>query len=123
MDDEFKYLEKIVGKEVLEITTEVNSTYAINEPTSDPLIEIPLRLAFYDYTLFIYNRWEIVGMPFVTLGNLKGHSIREIKFALKILEIWLDNLCHIKVDMNDDGYFGPEALVLHGPNDLTVVWN
>jgi len=54
---------------------------------------------------------------------LIGHKIIEISVENQFLELKLSDSILLRVDLGDDGFNGPESLVLRGPNDLLVVWN
>ena len=117
-------LEIIKGRQILDVSTEVNLATAINSGGDhDVLVEIPLKISFDEYTLFIYNKWAIVSSTLKFLEDLKGERIVKIKSFSQILELCINNLDYIKIDLSDNGYTGPESLALYGPNNLIMVWN
>ena len=87
------------------------------------LIETPLRISFDLYTLFIYNRWTFISEISKRVEKLKGQELTSIRIISETLELWFNSADVIQIDMSDNGYIGPEALVLNGPDNLTVVWN
>jgi hypothetical protein len=86
------------------------------EPTSGQHV---LRIG--DYTLNVLNRFELIGID--KLDHVKGLRIEAVLEMKDAISLMLQNSIRIVVDLRDEAYFGPEALVLHGPNDLIVVWN
>ena len=87
------------------------------------LIETPLRLSFDLYTLDIYNRWTFISEISKRVEELKGQELISIRTISETLELRFNTSDVIQIDMSDNGYIGPEALVLNGPDSLTVVWN
>src|SRR5260221_12853646 len=124
MINEIESLEIIKGKEILDIETEISMIAPIDISNKDEImIEIPLKIIFDKYTLFIYNKWSIIGGTLKCIEDLKRRKISDIKANSQILELRFNSLDYIKVDLSNDGYIGPESIVLHGPNDLIIVWN
>ena len=114
----------IIGREILAINTEISTTILINSTAEDKTkIEIPLQIVFDEYNLFIYNKWNVISLTMKSLTDLKGEKVVDLKHHSKILHIWFNNQDSIEVDLSDDGYIGLEAMVLHGPDNLIVVWN
>lgn len=74
-----------------------------------------------DYTLNIMNRFQLIGID--SLDQAQGLRIETVQEVDDALTLMLQNSNSIVVDLSDDAYFGPEAMVLHGPDDLIVVWN
>src|ERR1700754_1286265 len=110
-------------KVIIEINQEISSTSPINDRSEDKILtEISLVLFFDSYRLFIYNNWNISG-DFTNVKELIGHKIVEISVENRFLELKLNDSVLLRVDLSDDGFNGPESLVLHGPNNLLVVWN
>jgi hypothetical protein len=82
-----------------------------------------LRLSFDLYALDIYNRWTFISENSKRVEELKGQELTSIRTIAETLELRFNSADVIQVDMSDDGFIGPEALVLNGPDNLTVVWN
>jgi hypothetical protein len=118
-----EHLYAIREKNIVDVRQEISTTVPINDISEDKILtEIPLVLLFDCYRLFIYNNWSITGY----LKNFKeliGRKVVEISIENKFLVLKLSDSISLKVDVSDDGFNGPESLVLHGPNNLLVVWN
>jgi hypothetical protein len=124
MISEFGHLEFLVKRLVADVGTEISTTIPIMDNNLDKiLIETPLRISFDLYSLFIYNRWTFTSEISERVEQLKGQELTSIRAVSETLELWFNFADMIKIDMSDNGYIGPEALVLNGPDNLTVVWN
>jgi hypothetical protein len=124
MTNEVESFEILKGRKVVDVETEVSVTSALENAGKDNvLIEIPLKISFDEYVLFIYNKWSFVSTSLKDIGDLKGKKIVGIKILSQILELMFNGSDCIKIDLTDDGYIGPEALVLYGPENLIIVWN
>ncbi|GAC1586167.1 MAG: hypothetical protein NVS3B8_00200 [Chitinophagaceae bacterium] len=127
MSNNLEALKVLIGKRIISASTEISQLVPMNDfdNTSKEfgLIEIPLNLVFVDYTLFIYNKWTILNSPTKKIDSLKGVALSLIKDNDDTLQLYLDDASIIQVDLSDDGYIGPEAMSLHGPNHLLIVWN
>lgn len=74
-----------------------------------------------DYTLTIMNRCKLEGLDSLDqTGGLRITAVNETEDAVTLM---LQDSIRIVIDLRDEAYVGPEALVLHGPDDLIVVWN
>jgi hypothetical protein len=124
MISEVGHLKLLVDRLVVDVGTEISTTIPIMDNNPDKiLIETPLRISFDLYTLFIYNRWTFTSEISERVEQLKGQELTRIRAVSETLELWFNSADIIKIDMSDNGYIGPEALVLNGPDNLTVVWN
>lgn len=123
MSSETKSLEILKGKQILDIDTEIDIVAPINSPEQEIQIEIPLRLIFDQYSLLIYNQWSIISPSGNRINDLKRQAIVEILIESEILTFRIGDSNIIRVNLNDSGYTGPEAMVLYGPENLIVVWN
>jgi hypothetical protein len=124
MVPEVRYLKLLIDRQVVDVGTEISTTIPIMDNNSDNiLIETPLRISFDIYTLFIYNRWTFLGENSERVEELKGKELTCVQTVSETLEFWFNSADVINIDMSDNGYIGPEALVLDGPDNLTVVWN
>jgi len=117
-------LKFLVDRWVVDVGTEISTTIPIMDNNPDNiLIETPLRISFDLYTLLIYNRWTFISEISDRVEELKGQELTSIRTVSETLELWFNSSDLIQIDMSDNGYIGPEALVLNGPDNLTVVWN
>ena len=124
MVPEVRYLKLLIDRQVVDVGTEISTTIPIMDNNPDNiLIETPLRISFDIYTLFIYNRWTFLSENSERVEELKGKELISVQIVSETLELWFKAADVVKIDMSDDGYIGPEALVLDGPDNLTVVWN
>jgi hypothetical protein len=119
------YLKELIGKDVKQVTNEVSHTYPVDKRvdilSNDVQTEIFVRLVFDSYTLDIYNPIKLTGIiSYIELINRKVLKVQESDD--KIL-LRFENNAVLFVDMRDESYNGPEAVVLNGPNNLCVVWN
>ena len=127
MNNNIEILNKLIGKKIISATTEISQVMPINkidyEAKDINLIEIPLHLVFNEYVLLIYNKWTITNFPSQKIDSLNGVSINLITEENNNLQIHLESAAIIVVNLSDDGYIGPEAMSLYGPNNQVVVWN
>jgi hypothetical protein len=124
MVPEVRYLKLLIDRQVVDVGTEISTTIPIMDNNPDNiLIETPLRISFDIYTLFIYNRWTFLSEKSERVEELNGKQLTCVQTVSETLELWFNSVDVIKIDMSDNGYIGPEALVLDGPDNLTVVWN
>ena len=73
-----------------------------------------------DYTLNIYNKHRLENAN--SLEELENQILSRVDEQDSEIIFHFGNKS-LKVDMSDQGYTGPEALLLRGPNNLNVVWN
>jgi hypothetical protein len=123
MSSEIKPLEVLKGKRITSVETGIDMLVAINSREQEPKIEIPLKLFFEHYSLSIYNQWSIITSSRSNIYTLKGAVIIEILIHDEVLTLKLDNTDKLMVNLNDNAYTGPEAMVLHGPGNSIIVWN
>lgn len=122
------YLKNLIGLEIKNVNEGIVNYYAIKKDRSTPDQESKLLISIIlffdnDYRLTIYNIFEIV--------NFKGKIFKEL-IGLKVIDtfedennakLFLDNGATIIVDLSSDGYIGPEAMLLLGPNGLGIVYD
>ena len=128
------YLEKLIGKKITEIHSGFLETFEFftkrkeefesnNIESKEAEINIYLRIFFNDYSLEIYNLEIVNGLPNQTLENLKGLKVENIIEDESHVIIYLSDKIEMKVNINPQSFIGAEAMCLHGPNNLIVVWN
>lgn len=124
MTPEIGYLKLLIDRRVIEVGTEISTTIPLMDSNPDHiLIEMPLRLSFDIYTLDIYNRWTFISEISERVEKLKDQELTGIRVISERLELLFSMGEVLQIDMSDNGYIGPEALVLQGPDNLSVVWN
>jgi hypothetical protein len=117
------YFHPLVGKIILDVRQEISTTFPINDPDPDKILtEIPLCLSIDQFRLFIYNNWSLSG-NITHIEMLIGRSLQNIKMDGHLLLLEVEGSIGISVDVSDEGFNGPEAIVLYGPDNLWVVWN
>lgn len=123
MNSELKPLEILKGKQILNIETEISTFAAISSNDREMQFEIPIKLFFEQHDLFIYNQWRIESASPIGIDKLIGSVVVSIVLENNILTLGLDNGVQIRVNLSDEAYTGPEAMVLYGPGKSIVVWN
>ena len=118
-------LERLIGKIVLNTDSSISHVAGLKQNVNDPdneLTLIGIQLFFQDYILNIYNRFEIV--PQISgIDKLAGLEVISISDNSEKAEIFFKNGSVLRVDLRDEAYLGPEAMVLYGPNNFWSVWN
>lgn len=71
--------------------------------------------------LTIYNPVRIE--PPTPIDALVGKKVQSMTESGKSIDIRFDDESSLTIDMQDEAYAGPEALVLHREGFPTVVWN
>lgn len=117
-------LEILQNKTILNIETEIATVVPFSVSTEDEItIKTPLKIGFDEYILFVYNRWNFVSQDFTDVKDLQGGKIISADYRSDTLELKFSGDNIVKIDLSDDGYIGPESLVLYGPEGKLVVWN
>jgi hypothetical protein len=113
------YLEKLIGKTIVNIQISENTYYPLNK--GNPQIVQELLLDFGDYILTIGNPYSLEHFEHInSLLNTIVKDIRETETEA-ILITTTDQ--KFTIDLREESYVGPEAMSLVGPNNLCVVWN
>lgn len=124
MIPEIEPLKMLIDRVVVNVGTEISTTAPLMEKDPDKIvIEIPLAISFDTYTLIIYNRWTFVSDASNRVEKLRRQTLKKIQIVSDSLEFWFHTGDILKIDMSDDGFIGPEALELTGPDNFSVVWN
>lgn len=89
-----------------------------NDFTEVVEVEDYFQLLAGPYTLTVYNPLRIDETEKVTTVSRTVTSVVNTDDAVEIV---LADGTHFHVDLRDEAWTGPEALVLDGPNDLIVV--
>jgi hypothetical protein len=112
-------LQRLLGKKANGWSHEIDSTIPINGDSTDQSVDLSLRIYFDDFTLSVYNNHRIINGD---LEKLMGLELVEVKESDSKIEFHFGK-AELVIDMTKDGYNGPEALSLTGPDNLIVVWN
>jgi hypothetical protein len=118
-----EYLYVLIGREILEIHQEISTTVPIDGANENKILtEVPLVLFFDGYRFFIFNNWSNTGNS-SNFEEIIGKKISKIDMENQFLILKLDTSSSVRVDRSDDGFNGPESLVLQGPNNSFAIWN
>lgn len=122
-NSDFKPLEILRGKTIRNLETEISMLASLGHGVQETHFEIPLKLTFDQHELFIYNKWRIENVSPTGIESLIQRVVEQVVFANNILSFVLDNVIKISVNFTDEGYSGPEAMVLYGPGNSVIVWD
>ncbi len=112
----------LIGERITEINSKVSAIHPLI--TGSSLIEHSTSVCFNNYRLDIYNPVKLLGLDNkLSIHNLTNLSVVSCIESADEIIIELENQIKLIVDMRDESFIGPEALCLHGPNNLMVVWN
>lgn len=77
------------------------------------------------WSLHIYNVVTLSGMEAIepSDGTLLRLVFEDFVQDATALSLWFRGGGLITVDLSDNGYCGPEAMQLSGPDGSTVIWN
>ena len=116
-------LKNLEGRLITEVGTEVSITYPLNILGED-LLECPVFIRIEDFWINIYNPLIIDGLDKTkSLKQLVNKKVLFVNESSEFIEIHLEDNIILRIDLRDESFTGPEALSLHGPNNLIVVWN
>lgn len=73
--------------------------------------------------LLLYNKWKFISETPRHLDDLKGQKLESVQAVSETLELRFSSGDLIQLDTSDNGFIGPEALELLGPDNFSVVWN
>jgi hypothetical protein len=116
---------QLTRKKITNITLSASTIYPLGKDEANiqkPRSIDELILSIEDYSIVISNKIEFhPGLK--SVNDLIGLSIQSIEESESSILIKTTNGMWLLIDLRPEAYFGPEALVLHGPNDVCVVWN
>ncbi|MBW7876427.1 MAG: hypothetical protein H3C47_10605 [Candidatus Cloacimonetes bacterium] len=72
--------------------------------------------------LAIYNSSELLGFPVNDIQQLIGKIVTHVDDGDETVTIKFENNVVLRVDMRDEAYIGPEAMLLHVPGEPYVIW-
>ena len=119
-----KNLKKLIGRVLISTEISTNTIVAINgdvENDKSAILTLSNVLYFKDYTLHINNPISIVPSDKV-LNDLIGYKVKNTIERLHEVEIQFSYGFKLIINMRDEIYYDPEAMCLHGPDNLIVVW-
>ena len=120
------YLNRLVGLVIEDFSSSVINYHPIDSNVSSTSEMGPKDVPGYQlkvgpYALTILNHFKLKGIQ--DLHQSKGLRVLHVVESKDEVIIELQNLIEIVVNLRDEAYYGPEALILEGPGDLIVVWN
>jgi hypothetical protein len=116
------HLNKLTGKQIIEIELCGAPYYPIDNSDSKPIIVDELWINFGEYKLNIGNNYELspeLDNPEALIGKVIKEVI-ETNDTVKI-NTTLGNV--LTIDLRDEAFNGPEAMSLHGPENYLKIWN
>ncbi|HMQ97302.1 MAG TPA: hypothetical protein PKC42_04355 [Candidatus Nanoperiomorbaceae bacterium] len=122
-------LQQIVGKEVTGVSDDVAVYVPLDSPEVYPdsgSLTLTRIVRLDQYELQISNPFElkVEGEKSNTdLSHLIGKLVKAVEDGAESAIITFSDGSTLTVDLREESYVGPEAMILTGPNDLFVVWN
>ncbi len=114
------YLKLLEGKQIQHLYVGEGFIYCLQ--TGRELIVPEIVIVMEDYHLCISNR-IMLDPPQTKIEDLVGCFVQEGRDDdLEVTIITTDHRTLV-IDLREDAWVGPEALVLNGPENLIVVWN
>jgi hypothetical protein len=115
------YLNNIIGKVLTSANISTNTVIPLNQNGKE-LLTIANSLVFEEFRLDINNPITLEPNN-VLLEELVGAHILAVNENSEEIKLEFSNQVKLRINMRDEAYYDPEAMVLYGPNDLCVVWN
>ncbi|MEZ4759719.1 MAG: hypothetical protein R2810_08015 [Flavobacteriales bacterium] len=121
-------LNGLVGQIVLQVSDDITTYLPINSPTPFPeggQAVIVRVINFGQYTLNIANptRLSQAGVALDRYGAMIGRPVTGVEETEQFARIDFGPDLRLEIDLRDESFTGPEAMVLYGPDYLIVVWN
>lgn len=119
------YIEGLQGKTIRSVSNEISETFVINpqiKPSeNESKVELFVRIGVGEYYLHVYNPYNLVGI--VSINDLIGRRIVKTEECEDSISFIFEENTRLTINLSDNAFIGPEALVLFGPDNLCVVWN
>jgi len=120
MTIDMSQLQQLIGKRLKGLVHDISRTIPIQSSQKvNEDIDLHLQMLFDEYTINIYNRHSFDESNLEDFKNQVLSNVDETDSEV----IFHFGSKSIRVDMTDQGYTGPEALSLYGPNNLIAVWS
>ena len=119
-------LELLMGERVINVSSGLSSVFPLEDSTKDNLktsMLVYTQVIFENYTLNIYNDHELVSEKNHSLLNIIGEKVIGVQQLDEEANIKLENDDILRINLKDEAYNDPEAMSLHGPDNLCIVWN
>ena len=118
----------LIGQTVKEVSDDVATYIPINSPETFPeggQAVLVREIIFQDYKLTVANPMRLTqtGAQHAQLTVLLGKTVYRVEENEGAALIDFGNDLQLEVDLREESFSGPEAMVLHGPNGFIVVWN
>lgn len=120
-------LGRLIGQTVLTVSDDVATYIPVDAPVGFPesgQAVLTRVIGFEEYQLSIVNPAHLAGNDgSLELSSLKGKVVSRVEENEHTALIGFNDGLQLVIDLRDESFIGPEAMVLHGPDDLIVVWN
>jgi hypothetical protein len=117
------HLEVLNGKKIELVEFNLSSIEEINCTKEDKsMIELHLFLKFDEYSLSIFNEFNLLG-NIENVNELMGDTLIKITEKENYIDFIFKSGEVLRVNMQEEGYIGPEAMHLVGKEGIDVVWN
>jgi hypothetical protein len=114
------FVQLLLHKQIQNIYIDTSEYIGIEGENHIVVPEIILHIE--DYALRISNLISL-GPALASIDDLLGFHIVQIEDDAAQIKISTGEGKWFAIDLRNEAWVGPEALVLYGPNDLIVVWN
>jgi hypothetical protein len=114
------HLSKLVGKIITNISKNQEPYYPLSDKekihtNNEVFIEIE------DYSISIFNK-IVLDADNEDISFFKGKKIKAILQLKDEVRISTTDNRWFSIDLRNEAYVGPEAISLHGPDNLIVIW-
>ena len=127
MNENKCYLKYLIGQVVKDIDVDINTVISLKEKSeyhSVQTMSVYTQIYFDEYRLDVYNKTLIIGGMNIHAKDLIGSKVIETNETNESAEVIFDTGYRFMIDLTDEAYSSdPEAMCLHGPNNLIVVWD
>jgi hypothetical protein len=87
-------------------------------------VEDYLQIHFeFGTSLNIYNPMLVSGTASGSLTDIEGHRVSRVSERPDSASLEFDDGTIVTIDLRDEAFVGPEAMVLEVPGEPIVVWN
>jgi hypothetical protein len=121
------YLKYLIGQIIQRVDTDISTVIPLNQKKEEyeQIMSVYTQIYFDEYILDVYNKAEILGgTENMRIEELIGLKVIDTNETKEKAELIFGRGFIFKIDLRDEAYSNdPEAMCLHGPNNLCVVWN
>lgn len=121
-------LSRLIGETVRDVSDDLSTFLPLNAPVPFPesgQVMITREITFTSYQLSISNPVQLTkdGVAVDKLAVLRGLTVLSTEEHASTATIRFTADVVLQIDLREESFTGPEAMVLQGPNGLIVVWN